>query len=124
MLGGLIMKLKVLPPTLRKNNRYLTLDIKITAPICKEDVVNIIWDACIRFQGECMTSNFNLWVMRFYECCKNDEFYSYKAIVRCQRDFVDEVRSSLALINKYNNDKIAVTTIGSSGTIKASKRFI
>ncbi len=118
------MKLKVLPPTLRKNNRYLTLDIKITSPIGKDDVVSIIWDACIRFQGECMTSNFNLWVMRFYECDGSEGFYSYKSIVRCQRDYVDEVRSSLALVNKYNNAKIAVTTIGSSGTIKASKRFI
>ena len=118
------MKLKVLPPTLRKNNRYLTLDIKITSPIDKDDVVSIIWDACIRFQGECATSNFNLWVMRFYECDRHDGFYSYKSIVRCQRDYVDEVRSSLALVNKYNNAKIAVTTIGSSGTIKAAKRFI
>ena len=66
-----MMKLKVLPPTLRKNNRYLVIDIKITSPIDKDDVVNIIWDACIRFQGECMTSNFNLWVMKFYEMDKN-----------------------------------------------------
>lgn len=124
MLGGWMMKLKVLPPTLRKNNRYLTIEIKIASPIGKDDTVSIIWDACIRFQGECMTSNFNLWVMRFYECTKKDDYYSYKAIVRCQRDYVEEVRASLALVNKYNNTKLAVTTIGSSGTIKASKRFI
>ena len=124
MLGGWIMKLKVLPPTLRKNNRYLVIDIKITSPIDKDDVVNIIWDACIRFQGECMTSNFNLWVMRFYECDKNDEYYSYKSIVRCQRDYVEEVRSSFALVNKYNGNKLAITTVGLSGTIKASKKFI
>lgn len=118
------MKLKVLPPTLRKNNRYLTVDIKIITPIDKDDVVNIIWDACIRFQGECITSNFNLWVMKFYECGNEEGYYSYKAIVRCQRDYVEEVRASLALVNKYNGNKLAVTTIGLSGTIKASKRFI
>ena len=119
-----MMRLKVLPPTLRKNNRYLTLDIKIVSPIDKDDVVNIIWDACIRFQGECMTSNFNLWVMRFYECGKNDGYYSYISIVRCQRDYVEEVRAAISLVNKYDGNKLAVTTIGSSGTIKASKRFI
>ena len=118
------MKLKVLPPTLRKNNRYLTIDIKIVSPINKDDVVSMIWDACIRFQGECMTSYFNLLVMRFYECGNGEDYYSYKAIVRCQRDYVEEVRSSLALVNKYNGNKLAVTTIGLSGTIKASKRFI
>ena len=119
-----MMKLKVLPPTLRKNNRYLTLDIKIETRISKDDLVGIIWDACIRFQGECNTSNFNLWVMKFYETGQNDDYYSYKAIVRCQRDFVDEVRSSLALMNMYNHKRIAITTIGSSGTIKASQKFV
>ena len=122
--GGLMMKLKVLPPTLRKNNRYLTVDIKIQTPITKDDFVGIIWDGCIRFQGECETSNFNLWVMRFYEMDKSDDFYSYKAIVRCQRDYVEQVRSSLALVNNYNRKRIAITTIGLSGTIKSSQKFI
>ena len=61
------MKLKVLPPTLRKNNRYLTVDVKVTCQITKDDLVAIVWDACIRFQGELNTANFNLWVMKFYE---------------------------------------------------------
>ncbi|WP_405293739.1 Rpp14/Pop5 family protein [Methanobrevibacter sp.] len=118
------MKLKVLPPTLRKNNRYLTLDIKIENDIDKDDLVGIIWDACIRFKGECNTSNFNLWVMKFYEIEKTEEYYHYKAILRCQRGFVDEVRSSLALAAKYNGKKISISTIGLSGTIKASQKYI
>ena len=118
------MKLKVLPPTLRKNNRYLTVEIKIQTPISKDDFVNIIWDSCVRFQGEANTANFNLWVMKFYEMDKTEKYYSYKSIVRCQRGFVDEVRSALALDNMYNNGKIAITTIGLSGTIKASQKYI
>ena len=118
------MKLKVLPPTLRKNNRYLTVEIKITSQIVKDDLVTIVWDACVRFQGEANSANFNLWVMKFYEMDKAEEYYFYKAIVRCQRDYVDEVRSSLALANKYNNARISITTIGSSGTIKASQKYI
>ena len=118
------MKLKVLPPTLRKNNRYLTLDIKIQTEITKDDLVGIVWDACIRFQGELNTADFNLWVMRFYENGKNEDYYSYKAIVRCQRDFVRQVRSSLALASNYNHKRIAITTVGLSGTIKASQKYI
>ena len=118
------MKLKVLPPTLRKNNRYLTVEIKIPSEISKDDLVNIVWDACVRFQGEANTANFNLWVMKFYEIDKNEEYFTYKAIIRCQRDFVSDVRSALALANKYNNDRIAMTTIGLSGTIKASQKYI
>ena len=124
MLGGLKMRLKVLPPTLRKNNRHLALDIKVTSPIGKDDLVSIIWDGCIRFQGELMTSNFNLWVMKFYEIDKNDEYCQYKAIIRCQRDFVDEVRSSIALVNKYNGSRIAISTVGMSGTIKGCMKYI
>lgn len=124
MSGGLMMKLKVLPPTLRKNNRYLTVDIKVTAPIAKDDLVSIVWDACIRFQGESMTANFYLWVMKFYEFEQKEDYYHYKAIIRCQRDFVEEVRSSLSLANKYNGNRISMTTIGLSGTIKASEKFI
>ena len=118
------MKLKVLPPTLRKNNRYLTVDIRIATKIDKDNLVGIIWDACIRFKGECETSNFNLWVMKFYEIDECDDYYHYKAIVRCQRDFVSEVRSSLALAAKYNGKDISMSTIGLSGTIKASQKYI
>lgn len=119
-----MMKLKVLPPTLRKNNRYLTVDIKVVESINKDELVTIIWDACIRFQGECNTSNFNLWVMRFYEMENTNEYYHYKSIVRCQRDFVEQVRSSFALANNYHNNRISMTVIGLSGTIKASQKFI
>ncbi len=118
------MKLKVLPPTLRKNNRYLTVEIKITSPISKDDLVAIVWDACVRFQGELNTANYNLWVMKFYEQDTYDEYYSYKAIIRCQRGYTDEVRSALAMAIKFNNDRIAITTIALSGTIKASQKYI
>lgn len=118
------MGLKVLPPTLRKNNRYLTVEIKAESPIVKEDLVSIVWDACVRFQGELNTSNFNLWVMRFYERECDGNPYGYKAIVRCQRDYVEEVRSSLALVNMYRKGRISLTTVGLSGTIKASHKYI
>ncbi|MDO5860772.1 Rpp14/Pop5 family protein [Methanobrevibacter sp.] len=118
------MGLKVLPPTLRKNNRYLTVDIKSVHPMGKDEFVSVVWDACVRFQGEIESSNFNLWVMRFYELEKCDGYYNYKSIVRCQRGYDEEVRSSLALVNRYKNDKISISTIGLSGTINASHRFI
>ena len=124
MLGGLMMRLKVLPPTLRKNNRYLTVEIKSKLPIVKDDLVSIVWDACIRFQGELNTSNFNLWVMRFYEFENDGDYCSYKAIIRCQRDYVEEVRSSLALVNMHKRERISITTVGLSGTVKASQKYI
>jgi ribonuclease P/MRP protein subunit POP5 len=118
------MALKVLPPTLRKNNRYLTVDIKAKSSLTKDDLVTVVWDACVKFQGELNTSNFNLWVMKFYECDSGDDYFSYKAIIRCQRDFVDEVRSALALVSRFDGQRISISTIGLSGTVKASHKFV
>ena len=119
-----MIKLKVLPPTLRKNNRYLVLDIKSVSGMSKDDLVGIIWDACVRFHGECGTSNFNLWVMKFIVFESDENYHNYKAILRCQRDFVDDVRSAIALYNKFNSKPISITTIGLSGTIKSTQKFI
>ena len=79
------MKLKVLPPTLRKNSHYLILDVKSEVEMSKDDMVAPIWDACIRFWGENASSNFNLWVMRHYflgkKGEKNEAFFNYKTML-------------------------------------------
>lgn len=121
------MKLKILPPTLRKNKRYLTLDIKSETRIEKNNLVGIIWDGCIKYYGELGTSNFALWLMRVYEDeSVVENYHHYRAILRCQRGYEEQVRACLALVTRYNNNKkINITTIGLSGTVKASiKKYI
>lgn len=118
------MKLKVLPKSQRKHNHYLVLDIKSEKELSKNDLTSIVWDACVRFQGENNTSNFNLWTIELTECDKISFFYEYKAILRCQRDFEDEVRSSLALVNNFDRKPISITCVGISGTIKGCSKFI
>ena len=165
------MKLKILPPSLRINNHYLTLTIKSEVKLNKEELVSAIWYACIRLYGEAETSAFNLWLMRFYDIddiidmhsendignmdniddiidmhSENDiednigmnsenikdrydknfqniddlGYYYFKAILRCQRGYEDKIRGSLAMLYKYNNKKIAIITVGISGTIVSS----
>lgn len=123
------MKLKVLPPTLRKKHHYLILDVKSEAKISKEDMLHIGWDACIRYWGENHSSNFNLWVMRHYlidEGTQNDEaIFNYKTILRCERSFEDDVRVALSTLTRQNKKRIAINTIGLSGTVKSGKdKFI
>ena len=118
------MKLKVLPKSQRKHNHYLVLDIKSEEELTKNDFTSIVWDACVRFQGENNTSNFNLWTIELIDKDNISFFNEYKAILRCQRDFEDEVRSSLALINNYDRKRISVTCIGISGTIKGCSKFL
>lgn len=120
-----MMKLKVLPPTLRKNNHYLAVDIVFDGTISKNSFVNIIWDGCIRFWGELGTSNFNLWVMNFVEMENVFGYKHYRAVVRCQRGFEEDLRAALACIYNYNNKRISINTIGIAGTIKACiKKFL
>ena len=119
-----MMKLKVLPKSQRKHYHYLVLDIKSDEKLSKKVFTSIIWNACIRFQGENNTSNFNLWVIDLIERDSNEFYNEYSAIVRFQREFEDEVRSSLALVNNFNKKAISITTIGVSGTIKGCNKFI
>lgn len=134
------MKLKILPPTLRINNHYLTLDIKSESKLDKDELVSAIWYGCLRLYGEIETSSFNLWLMRFYDITDTSEtfdnnentqnnhdlpYYHFKAVLRCQIGYEDKVRGSLALLAKYNHKKIAISTIGISGTIASSiEKFI
>ncbi len=119
MLGGLILKLKVLPPTIRKNNHYLVIDVIFDGVLDKDQLVNIVWDGCVRFWGEMETSNFNLWVMRFAQVGDCSQYNQYRAVVRCQRGFEEELRAALTCINNYKHKRISIATIGLSGTVKA-----
>ncbi len=118
------MKLKVLPKSQRIHNHYLVLDIKSEKELSKKEFTSIVWDGCVRFQGENNTSKFNLWTIELIEDDKYYFYNEYKAILRCQRDFEDEVRSSLALVNNYDRKRISITCIGISGTIKGCSKFI
>jgi len=144
------MKLKILPPTLRTKNRYLVLEIKSELEFSKNELVLAIWDACIKFYGECETSKFNLWLMRLYNMPSptweqnlidnednilvNDLDNNYnpssdciyqKAILKCRRNCENKVRASLAIMSNYKGKKIAINTVGISGTVSSSKhKFI
>jgi ribonuclease P/MRP protein subunit POP5 len=124
------MRLKILPPTLRINNRYLTLDIKSEVKLNKDELISAIWNSCLRLYGEIETSSYNLWLIRFFDITNNNNkntqvnnnlfYYHHKAILRCQRGYENKVRGSLALLSKYNHKKITISTVDISGTILSS----
>ena len=123
------MRLKVLPPTLRRNHHYLILDVKSEVELSKDDLVHPILDACIRYWGENHSSNFDLWVMRHYlideSTYNNEAVFNYKTVLRCQRSYEDDVRAALSTMHKYDKKRISINTIGISGTVKSGiKKFI
>ncbi|HEX3014715.1 MAG TPA: Rpp14/Pop5 family protein [Methanobacterium sp.] len=119
------MKLKILPPSLRNDKRYISFEAVSEVPLGKEDVIPLVWEASLNFHGECKTSKFDLWIMRVWPIKSFDNKNIIKGIIQCNREEVNSVRAAILLINKFKGKRVVFHTIGISGTIKAGiKKFI
>lgn len=119
------MKLKILPPTLRINKRYIVFELISQKKINRSELIQIIWNSCLSYYGEIETSNFRLWLMRILDFEHMGEDYITKGILQCDRNYVEKVRVALSLANNFDNKKIVFHILGVSGTIKsANKKFI
>ena len=119
------MKLKILPPTLRNDKRYISFEALSEVPLSKEDVISIVWDASLNFHGECKTSKFDLWIMKVWSIGSYDTGNIIRGIIQCNRGEVSSVRGAILLITKFKGKRVVFHTIGISGTIKAGiKKFI
>ncbi|WP_414469184.1 Rpp14/Pop5 family protein [Methanobacterium sp. ACI-7] len=117
------MKLKILPPTLRNDKRYISFEAISEISLTRDDVISLVWESSLNFHGECKTSKFDLWIMKFWKVNGNDKMI--KGIIQCNRDEVDSVRAAILLINRFRGKKVVFHTLGISGTIKSAiKKFI
>ncbi|CAB3287830.1 Ribonuclease P protein component 2 [Methanocaldococcus lauensis] len=104
--------LKTLPPTLREKKRYIAFKIIYDEELKEGEVVNLIRKAVLDYYGAWGTSKANPWLV-YYE-------FPY-GILRCQRDNVDYVKSSLILAREFKNKPINIICLGVSGTIRKAK---
>lgn len=119
------MKLKILPPTLRGSKRYIAFELISQTQVNREDLVNLIWNSCLRLHGECETARFRLWLMRKWDCGQIDNNYIINGILHCNRGDEDKVRAALCSANNFKGNKIVFHTLGLSGTIRsATQKFI
>jgi ribonuclease P/MRP protein subunit POP5 len=119
------MKLKILPPTLRGSKRYMAFELISQTPIGRDDMVNLIWGACLKLHGECETSRFRLWLMRKWDCGQKDSDFIIKGILHCNRGDEEKVRAALCSVNNFHGNKVVFHTLGLSGTIhSATQKFI
>ncbi len=118
------MKLKILPPTLRNDKRYLSFEAISEIPLNRDDVISLVWEASLNFHGECKTSKFDLWIMKVWKI-ESKDINVIKGIIQCNRDEVSSVRAAVLLIAKFKGRKVVFHTLGISGTIKSAiKKFI
>ncbi len=110
--------MKGLPPTLRKKRRYIAFKIipEKKTKITTRQIYNEIQQTIQSLYGE------------WYGCVglKLEVFYeeNSEGILRCSRDKVDATLAALTLITEVENTKVAIKTLGISGTIKGCKRFL
>lgn len=126
----MIQKLKILPPTIRDKKRYITFEVTSTVRLERDDIIAMILDRSLYLNGACGTSNFELWIVKLWQCRTKNEpenikEFRMKGILRCKRGEVDSVRAVIPTINNFRGKPVILHTLGISGTIKsATKNFI
>ena len=115
------MKLKILPPHLRNKKRYMAFEVICEKSLNRDEVISLIWGSVGNLYGSCRVSQFDLWVIKVWQCKLNGH-NTVKGILRCNRDAVGSIRSSFPFINNWKNKRVIFHTLGVSGTIKSAKR--
>jgi ribonuclease P/MRP protein subunit POP5 len=113
-------KLKILPPTLRGNKRYISFEVISQNSLFRDDLINIIWDSCLKLHGECETSKFRLWMMKMWNCSSDEHKFFLKGVLQCNRGDEEKVRAALCLVYHYKGNRVVFHTLGLSGTIRAA----
>ena len=107
---------KPLPSSLRGRRRYIAYEIISQEKILLDDLMNTIWHTVLNFLGEHGTSETDMWIAK--------DTYDDKrqmGLIRCSHDSVEQIRASLALIERIGDVRVVFKVLGISGTIKAAK---
>ncbi len=113
--------LKPLLPTLKEKKRYLAFEIISKSKIkAFSEVSRAIWASTLSFAGTKGTAKMGIWV--FPEKYNQEK---QTGIIRVEHRGMDELKASLALINKIEEQPVIVRSLGASGILaKAEKKYI
>jgi ribonuclease P/MRP protein subunit POP5 len=109
-------KPKPLPPSLRGRKRYIAYQVISESQFLFQDFVNSVWHSLLNLLGEFGSSQAEIWIARdIYDEARQI------GIIRCSHDNVEQVRTSLALIERIGDVRVILKVLGISGSIKATK---
>ena len=108
-------------PSLREKKRYLAFEISSKKPIkALKGVKKAIELSMLSFIGLKGVANAGI---IFLEDKYNPK--KQRGLIRVDNRYVDELRASLALIQKIDKEPVMVRSVGASGTIKqAESKYI
>lgn len=112
-------KLKPILPTLRERKRYLAFEILSKSKIKDfSSVSSAIWASLLSFLGELGASKAGIWVL-------SDKYDadSQRGIIRVNNKYVNELKSSLSLIEDIGGKEVIVRSIGASGILQKASKY-
>jgi len=103
--------MKPLRPTLRDSFRYVAFTLSSEESVRARGLQREIFNAAKSLFGDVGVSQLGIKVVMFD---------GTKGLVRCRYQSVWELQATLATIGKIENNRVHVTVLGTSGTIKAA----
>lgn len=107
-------KLKILLPTLRERERYISFKIISEEPVVYSDLQQAIWSTLLEFYGELGVSQMSLRLVKNLY----DE-RSQLGVIRCNNKSVPKVIAGLGLLSRLGESRIIFKILKVSGTIKS-----
>lgn len=109
-------KLKILSPTLREKERYISFKTISEEPIVYSDLESSIWQTLLEFYGELGVSQISLRIVKnLYD---NDKQIS---VIKCNNKSVPKVIAGLGLLTRLGEIRVIVKILRVSGTIRGLK---
>jgi ribonuclease P/MRP protein subunit POP5 len=109
-------KLKILLPTLRKRDRYVSFQVISEEPIVYSDLEDAVWNVYLDFYGEAGVSKFSMWLVKsLYDEQKQI------GVIRCNNKSVSQVIAGLGLISRLGDSRVIFKILKVSGTIRGLK---
>ncbi len=108
--------MKILPPTLRKDFRYVAFEVICEQPVDRLDLLREIFSCSNSLIGDVGSSECEITLFTF-----EDNY----GIIRCRRDRVIATRAVLATLNSIKGASVLIYVKGISGTVQgATSRYI
>ena len=106
-------KQKPLLPSLKEKKRYIVYEIMADIQFKFPQVKEVIDNKCLEFLGQLGYGKAGIMHLNIFE--KN------KGILKINNKYINEVKTSLALIKTINNHKVIMKIIGISGILNKAK---
>lgn len=109
--------MKRILPSLREKKRYIAYEVKAEKQLEFNDVRQELEKKMLQFLGELGYGKAGIIIL--------DEFQNNKGLIRTCTKSLDQTKTALAMVEKINNQKVIIKTIGVSGMLnKAKNKFL